>query len=105
MVASRFGHRRTTLRDLTRLKSGFSLQRSGVDAVSNEAIGLRSGTNQGDVGAAHRQPLREQLWRRGEAPEQHRRPGCWTRLRKRAQLPDQWPQARAADRNELNDPA
>src|SRR5262249_35685673 len=105
MAASPFGRRRITLRGLTRLKSGFCLQRSGVDAVPDEGTGLRSGTNQGNVGAAHRQPLREQLWRSGEAAEQYRGPACRTRLRQRPQLSDQRTQARAADRDELHDPA
>jgi hypothetical protein len=63
---------------LTSLKSEFFLQRSGVDAVPDEATGMRSGADQGNVGATDHEPLREQLWRRREAAEQYRRSAHWT---------------------------
>ena len=55
----RFAHRRAVF---MRLRSSTDL---GVGyAVRDETFVLRSGSDQRLFGAAHHQPLREQLWRR-----------------------------------------
>ena len=73
--------------------------------LRHEAACLRSGPHQGHVGATDRQPLREQLRRRGQAAQPDRGAACRARLRDRAGLLDQRAEARAVDRHELHDPA
>src|SRR5450432_1032108 len=75
------------------------------DVVPNETSRVRSGPNQGNVRAADYQPLREQLWRRGQAAKPHRRETGRARFCQRSWLPDQWPQARTAYSHELDDPS
>src|SRR6266511_2247823 len=71
----------------------------------NEATRVRSEETHGTVGKTYREPLRKQLWRRGEAPEPDSGVPAIARLRESAWVRDQRVEARRIDGDELDDPA
>src|SRR5216684_7618838 len=73
-AASHFGPKATASHDSVASQSPlFQKRRKDNDDLHNETARVRSRANQGNVRAADYQPLREQLWRRREAAQSHRR--------------------------------
>ena len=71
-------------------------------ALSTEADLLPSLDAERPLAEAHREPLREQLWRGAAAPERHHRAARIARFREDAGLRHQRPQARGARRTQLH---
>src|SRR6266498_4794037 len=71
-------------------------------ALSIEADLLPSLDAEWPLAEAHREPLREQLWRGAAAPERHHRAARIARFRKDAGLCHQRPEARGAGRAQFH---